>query len=204
MKYETLISRYSSRPYFESGELDVLLGEPPAQIRARLSRWVSQKKLIQLHRGHYLLPELYRKSKPNHFSIANSIYHPSYISLHSALEFYGLIPESVSVIQSVTTQVSKKWTTEIGQFAYYKILQERFWGYRRRETDFFIALPEKALLDFFYLSTGEWTISRLKEMRFQNLKSLDIDKLKQFTEKINSPKTIRTITLLLSIPELWT
>jgi hypothetical protein len=50
--------------------------------------------------------------------IANPLYGPSYISLEYALSYYGLIPERVESITSVTTKRSKKFITPLGSFSY--------------------------------------------------------------------------------------
>ena len=66
----------------------------PGFDRNNLVRWTKKGYLVHLRRGWYAFPEY--KDKPEFAEyIAGRIYSPSYISLHSALAFYGLIPESV-------------------------------------------------------------------------------------------------------------
>ena len=48
--------------------------------------------------------------------LANLIYGPSSISLDYALYYYGLIPEHVRVVTSITPQRNKIFNTPIGQF----------------------------------------------------------------------------------------
>jgi predicted transcriptional regulator of viral defense system len=70
--------------------------------RNNLTRWVKKRLLIRLKQGYYTFPEY--KNKPEFsYYIANRIYKPSYISLHTALSFYGIIPEAVVQITSVTS-----------------------------------------------------------------------------------------------------
>ena len=70
--------------------------------RNSLTRWVKKGYLIRLRQGYFAFSEY--KSKPDYFLyFANRIYRPSYISLHTALSFYGMIPEAVVQITSVTT-----------------------------------------------------------------------------------------------------
>lgn len=207
MKYANLIELFAERPFFEVGELILLFEEQPNQTRARLSRWVNTNKLIQLRRGKYLIPETYQKKKSSDGFIANYLYRPSYVSLHTALDFYGLIPESVKVIESVTTRQTASWQTQLGIFKYFSIHRNRFWGYREyfksgvrlnTQQQFFIATPEKALLDLFYFKKGEWTVQRLKEMRFQNLNIININQLKKFTEQMKSKKIYQAVHNLLN------
>ncbi len=212
MKYQEILRIFRNRPLFESRELDVFFDEAPEQIRARLSRWVAQGKLVQIRRGVYLLPEEFQTVRINPFNVANIIYRPSYISLHTALEFYGHLPEKVFENESITIHQTRKWHIPLGVFSYRSLDQKRFWGYylhssinnnKPSETAFFIAYPEKALLDLFYLSPGKWTVDCLQEMRFQNLDSLDRDRLSQFTERFNSPKVTNAVRILISQKEEW-
>jgi predicted transcriptional regulator of viral defense system len=68
--------------------------------RNNFSHWIKRGLLIRLRQGYYSFPEYL--CKPD-FSMyfANRIYRPSYVSLHTALAFYGIIPEAVVQITSV-------------------------------------------------------------------------------------------------------
>ena len=49
---------------------------------------------------------------------ASQIYKPSYISLHSALCFNGMIPEEVVHLTSVTTRWTANFENAVGTFSY--------------------------------------------------------------------------------------
>jgi predicted transcriptional regulator of viral defense system len=126
----------------------------PGFDKNTLSRWVKKGYLIKLRNNLYTFSEL--KSVNNiHFYIANRIYRPSYLSLHTALSFHGLIPESIVQTTSVSTMKTARFKNELGSFSYKKIKNELFFGYTQlefsKDKTFLIALPEKALLDLFYL-----------------------------------------------------
>ena len=58
--------------------------------------------LIRLKRGLYVVsPKISRVSLSTEL-IANHLYAPSYVSMHTALRYYGMIPEAVYVTQSMT------------------------------------------------------------------------------------------------------
>src|SRR3989344_5631439 len=101
--------------------------ETENQVSVQLSRFVSSNQLSQLRNGLYLLAE-YQINNP--FLMANAIRDPSYISLETALNYYGLIPDIPSAVTSVTTVTTKKITTEFGQFYYQKLKPELFFGYK--------------------------------------------------------------------------
>jgi len=119
-----------------------------------LNRWVKKGYLLKLRNNLYTFSEL--KNVNNiHFYIANRIYRPSYLSLHTALSFHGLIPESIVQTTSVSTMKTARFKNELGSFSYKKIKNELFFGYTQleftKDKTFLIALPEKALLDLLYL-----------------------------------------------------
>lgn len=203
MKYETLIQQFNDREWIETPDVAVWFDEPLRQIQVRLSRWVQQGKLIQLRKGKYLLPEIYRRQNVSEYWISNQLYSPSYISLETALEYYGLIPEMVVSIQNITSRTTRSWTTPLGMFRYYHIKQERFFGYQQKElpnsTYFLCALPEKALLDIFYFGKGEWTVRRIRELRLQNLEKIDLEILQDYAEVMASPKVKKAVTAFFNI-----
>jgi predicted transcriptional regulator of viral defense system len=211
MKFRQVVDLFQDRPFFEGRELVLLFEEPEAQVQARLSRWRRQGKLIRLRRGRYLLPEAYRRAEASVFHIANYLHRPSYVSLQSALEHYGMIPEAVGVTLSITSLHGREWDTPIGTFRYRSIHRDRFWGYRedrlsrgdRRggQQSFLVASPEKAILDLFYLEPGEWTGERLDALRLQNLDAIDAGRLRDAAERFRSPRVERAARRLLETME---
>jgi len=108
-------------------------------------------ELIRLRRGLYIVnPELSGKAISGPLC-ANQIYGPSYVSLHWALRWYGLIPEKVFHMTSVTTKTSKTFETSLGYFYYYKVNKDYFnIGIRmvkENGASYLMASPEKALCD---------------------------------------------------------
>jgi predicted transcriptional regulator of viral defense system len=124
----------------------------------------------------------------------------SYISLQSALAFYGMIPEHVPVTTSVTTSRPAHWETSLGIFDFRRIQVEFFEGYRLVDVSekqrAFVATPEKALLDLVYLEPGGDTLDYLSELRLSNLNRLDWQLLERLARNIEKPKLLRAITTL--------
>lgn len=207
MKYEKIVDLFADMPFFESEDVHVLFEEPRGQVRARLSRWVSKGKLIKLRRKKYLLPERYRKVEPASEYISNFLYRPSYVSLRTAFSIYGMIPETVHLYEAVTPRKTAEWDTPAGNFKYYSIKEDRFWGYRlypeeagpKTQKNFLLGEPEKVLLDFFYLIRGEWSGERIEEMRFQNLSTVKKEKLLEYSERFSSPKVRRGVDRFIEI-----
>jgi predicted transcriptional regulator of viral defense system len=85
----------------------------PSFDRNNLWRWTQKGLLIRLRQGWFTFPEY--KSKPEYaWYFANRIYNPSYISLHTALSYYSIIPEAVVQITSVTPLKTAFFSNVIG------------------------------------------------------------------------------------------
>ena len=115
--------------------------------------WQKRGYLTKIRNGYYIFNET-ELNEEKLFQIANCIYNPSYVSLESALAYYGLIPETVYRIQSISTRKTMSFTSAAGRFDYHCLKPSLFWGYRliREKKVFFqLASLEKAMLDFLYL-----------------------------------------------------
>ena len=102
------------------------------------------------------------------FRICNCIYQPSYISLESALGFYHFIPEAVYSQQAVTTRKTITYKTTAGTFNYRTLKPSFYFGYRilyKDQLPVLIAEPEKALLDYLYLTGSLNTLKDMKALR---------------------------------------
>ena len=167
----------------------------PRSVNVQLSRWKKAGKIIQLRRGLYMLNSPYVKLPAGYdLYMAGALHSPSYVSLHKALEYHGLIPEGVPVYTCVTTRRPVTVRNQVGEFVYRHIRQGLFWGYEKAETaagDLFVATPEKALLDLFYLDGVKISEPYLEELRLQNLETLDLERLGAFAQKTGSPGLIK-------------
>jgi predicted transcriptional regulator of viral defense system len=164
----------------------------PGFDRNNLFRWTKKNLLIRLRQGYFTFPEF--MGKPNFaFYFANRIYRPSYISLHTALSFYGLIPESVVQITSVTPLKTVSFINPFGEYAYKSIKQELMFGFNIKPLPdgrtLQIASPEKALLDLLYLYPQYNTPDDLLDLRLDEYyihNDLKKDILKDYTAAFRS------------------
>ena len=112
---------------------------------------VKEGKLIRLKRGWFCVNPKYSKKSINHGVVANVLYEgPSYVSIESALSYYGLIPERTMGMTSVVTGRSKTFRTPIGWFSYKSIPEDLFPIGVRSVDGYLMASPEKALCDYLY------------------------------------------------------
>jgi hypothetical protein len=157
MEFSNLIKIVGDEPAFETSLL--LAGEvDPGDVRRQLSRWTKAGRLYQLRRGLYALAPPFQKVIPHPFVIANRMVQGSYVSCQSALAHYGLIPEYVPAITSVTAGRPARWETPFGNFEFRHLKGHLLRGYRLVDLGqgqkAFVAVPEKALLDLIHLHPG--------------------------------------------------
>lgn len=135
----------------------------------KIDSLVQERKLIRLKKGWYVVSKDVTGESYCPGSIANNMYGPSYVSLESALSYYGIIPEGVPTTFSVTSKKTQGYTNEIGRFEYNKVAKEYYpIGLSLLSTgkncSFLIAEPEKALCDILYFLRG-YRIQSKKAMR---------------------------------------
>ena len=204
MKWEELLSIAGNEPVFSSSLL--MAGKRSrVDIQLQLARWRAAGRITQLRRGLYVLAEPYRQVLAHPFLLANNMRRPSYVSLQSALAHYGMIPEYVPVVTSVTTSRPENLATPLGQFVFRHIKRSLFTGYRTVEVghrrSVFVATPEKSLLDLIYLVPRSDSWEYLHELRLQNLDKLDLTRLTALAADSGSPKLKRAAQRIVSIAE---
>lgn len=196
MNYGDLVKIAGTMPCFDLALLTQAFDDRRDAIRVQLSRWMTQGKIVGLRRGMYTLPETYRRVPLDPAELANALYRPSYLSGLWALGHYDLIPERVVRFTSVTPRVPRRFENPYGVFDYRNIKQDGFFGFQSvgvGARKFLIAQPEKALLDHWHLTAGEWTPERLEEMRYQHVEQIDADRLRRHSQRFRSPRLDRAV-----------
>jgi predicted transcriptional regulator of viral defense system len=120
--------------------------------------------------------------------LVNVLRPDSYISLESALVDRGIISQSPAVLTCVTIGYPKTLSSRSVTIVYRKISRELFWGFEEKKTrynTYRIAEPEKALLDWIYLSRHEGLPTPLDEI---NVQFLNFSKLRSYAKKF--PRTV--------------
>jgi len=150
-----------------------------AHPRDKIKDLIRKKVIIRVKKGLYIFGEDYRRRPYSREILANLIYGPSYISLEYALQYYGLIPERVEAVTSVSSGRSRRFSTPVGIFTYKIVPTEAFTiGVDLLETTqgrtYLCALPEKALADKIRLDRGTGVQTQV-EMRQYLAEDLRID-----------------------------
>lgn len=166
--------------YFGHEELSRVLGITTASARVAACRYTRLGLLIRLKRDMYMLREVWNAAgKEEKFRLANLGQTPSYISLTTALDYYEITTQlQQDFIESIAIKRTKEIRLNGHIFRYTKIAKDLYFGFKKVK-NFFIATPEKALLDAFYL---------LSHARYQldisaiNPEKIDTEKLKHLSK----------------------
>lgn len=144
-------------PFFSSDVAEIF-STSPLTLRNQFSRWKKQGLLVELKRGLYVLSRGERQTTLSRQALAAVLYQPSYISLESALSHYQMIPERVDTVMSVSPKKTRVFHNPEGTFSYRNLQTSLNFGFLAKKDEngypYFIAEPEKALLDYLYLNLG--------------------------------------------------
>ena len=134
------------------------IGYSSAKVTA--SRYVRQGLVLRMKRNLYVRRDVWNAAGiTEKFALANLGQVPSYISLTSALEYHEMTTQVLrDSFESVAIRRTKEIHLNGSVFRYAKIADELYFGFKK-ERGFFIATPEKALVDAFYLmSYGRYSL----------------------------------------------
>ncbi|EKE14158.1 MAG: hypothetical protein ACD_12C00654G0005 [uncultured bacterium] len=152
MKYLELLDTIKTNVFTFADLVKYFNGEDDGFLKTQLHRFIKKRLVFQIKRGIYC----FDPKKIDQFELASYLYQPSYISLESALHYYGMIPDIPQTVTSISPVTTKKIRTQFGNYFYTKIKQDLFYGYESVASSSFskhyqIAKKEKALLDFIYI-----------------------------------------------------
>jgi predicted transcriptional regulator of viral defense system len=175
---------------FTSLDIRRIFGVSKIAATFLVHRYTKRGLLKRVKRGIYTLYD----TAVSDLYLANKVYEPSYISLEFALSYYGVIPETVYEITSVTTKTTRRFNVLGKAFTYRKIKKEAFTGYsvdKQKGLTFLIAEPEKAFVDLTYLRiiSNKKPISRFNKEKINRTKALRYAKLFNNNKLISIIKT---------------
>ena len=212
LDFRRTIKDYTDAPLTRSLLLEIL--REYKSPNDKISELIKNGELISLRRGIYVPGPKTDLPLPDSFLIANHLRGPSYVSLESALSFYGFIPERTYEISSVTVKPSKKYKTPVGRFGYQN-LPTPYYSYGIRMVQLthkqtaLIASPEKAICDKIILtskinlrSVKQARAFLLEDLRIDEnlLRALDVEIITSWLEE--TPKKSSLKTLILTLKEV--
>lgn len=203
MKYTEFVKKLRDFNYFKLDALETLTGEIRT-LKNQLVIWQRQGKIHKLKNGIYTLNDAERRVPLSKFVISNVLYAPSYVSLESALAFFGLIPERVAQITAVTSQKTAAYRNFYGSFSYRSMKKGRFFGFqsvKEEGSPVLMATPEKAVLDKIYFDPAFRSREDyfLESLRLQNYEGFSLTRLLQYARRFGSRKVGEGATLLAAL-----
>ena len=161
--------------YFTIQELKKFYNNKKSSLKNLLSRWSKEELIFSLGSSYYC----FDIEKLDYLNHACNLVKPSYISFEYALNYYGLIEQISQVVTLATVKRHKFIYSGPYVYEYTRIKKELFFGYQRID-NYYIALPEKALLDTVYLLSRN---KRLVDLSGLNHKKIDKDTLYKYAKK---------------------
>jgi len=152
-------------PVFQTSDAAAYLSIGNAFASKLLARLAASGHLARLGRGRWGF-----KDRIDPFALPEYLTapYPSYVSLQSALYHHGMISQIPSVLYAVSIARTKTYVTTLGTVSVHHVDPSFFFGYQPAgKGSGKIATPEKALIDFLYLSPARTRLFRaLPEFEF--------------------------------------
>lgn len=182
MRFEEFKNHIAAKVFTVADILKIQPYKNSDSLKTQIYRWIKKGYIKRIKKGVYVFSDKAYplKEEVYPYYLANLIYQPSYVSLESALFFYGIIPDVIQRITSVTPTTTKEFKTSFGVFSYHKITKSLYFGYSREKVGKYyvkIATKEKALLDFFYLRK----IKKVDDLRI-DFSKIDFSKYKEYSK----------------------
>lgn len=194
-------------PYFNKFAAGQLIGKKGKNLDKKIAQLRKKKYLLSLKKGLYVGSVFVEKVDRKLYQeyIANILRFPSYLSLEYALGEYGLIPEGIYSLTSVTVKSSRVFQNFLGNFVYRNIKEELFSGFLKKdfeEKKIKFASKAKALLDFLYLKKMVDIKKELSEDSRINWDNFSKNDFQEFAGYVKKSKSLKMEIVLKIMGEL--
>ena len=199
--------------YFTKQNLNIYLNKEGESLNYWIKKLINKGILIPIKKGFYIssffLDKIKGKNETEEYLeyLAGIIRYPSYISLEYALAKYGLIPESVFRITSISKKTTKKYDNKLITFSYQKIKDSLFMGFIEKKYGIRtvrFATPSKALFDYLYLrkfasdSEIENYLLKTSRINWLALESVDKKLFSKYVDLSSSNKMNNILKILIA------
>ncbi len=163
-------------------------------LKKRIYELKAKGWLIPLRRGLYFISDISSRGFVNisPIIIANAFDKESYVSLDSALSFYGLFEQMLRTVSSVTQRKSRKYVFQENTYRYLKINKKLYFGFKTENIEGYytkVADLEKVVLDYLYFKNDTYSIDLLLEKLQKAKDRIDFKKLFAYARKF--PETTK-------------
>jgi len=180
---------------FSLNDVVKISGQKKEVVKSTLTRLVNQNKVFRLKKKYYSLRRIENKF------LLQKLYSETYISLHSALEFYGSTTQRFNNLDLITNKVLK--TQNIGgtEVQFHKVKQRLFFGYEKiqiNNVQVFVANIEKTIIDCTYFSSKVY-LTDINELIKKNKGKIRAYIIATYLNKINSSVLNKRVGYLLEL-----
>lgn len=144
-------------PVFTTADAAIRLGVANGHASVILARLAASGQLIRLRRGVWAKPGgVDPLALPEYLTAP----FPAYVSLQSALYLHGMISQVAAVTYAVSLARTRRFTTPVGTVSVHHVQPSFFFGFQDAGHGGRLATPEKALVDFLYLTPARSQLFR--------------------------------------------
>ena len=175
---------------FKINDVIKVLNTSRSYAKLFIHRCVKKEIVCRVERGVY-----YLKTYANEYEIASNILSPSYVSLISALAYYGLTTQIPRVVYVVSTKRHKMIRNVEGfDILFRHVKKDLMFGYHKElNGNLFIADPEKAIVDIYYFNE----VNDLDEDVLRKPPRINISKLLMYAKQSRSKRVAKGVAELL-------
>ena len=143
---------------FTTSDVAARLRVPNGHASVMLARLAASGHVIRLRRGVWALPN---RVDPLALPEYLTSPFPAYVSLQSALYLHGLISQMPAMTYAVSLARTRRFTTPLGTVSVHHVQPAFFFGFEEAgRAGGRLATPEKALVDFLYLTPARSNLFR--------------------------------------------
>ncbi|MBU4484096.1 hypothetical protein KKA47_01610 [bacterium] len=177
--------RASKLVFFTTEDIRRILNLKGQSSAVFCARAVKRGALIRLKRKIYIIPGLELEfNVKDKFNIANFISTPSYISLMTALSYYQISTQILPyTIESISLVRAGEYSGQIFSWKFWQTQKKYYCGFVKQK-EFFIAEPEKAIIDIAQLMSFKKYAADLSSIDFDRFDWNKIEKMiKDYPQK---------------------
>lgn len=202
MKFEDIVRTFGDQPWFDFEMAHLVSGEAAPCVHTELYRWRQAGKLVELRRGFFTLAEPWRRRSLDGAELAGGLYEPSYLTGSWVLGRCGALgggdaqaPGLPPRYTSATARPAKVFENALGRYEYAALPRDLLFGAQTVALGggaVRIALPEKALLDWWLIEGGDWDEARMEAVGL-NPAPINLDLLKAAADRAGRPRLAKAV-----------
>ena len=162
-----------------------------AELRQQLARLAQRGWLVRIKRGLYVVISDITSLAANNISllrISNALNNHSYVSLSSALFYYGLVDQLLQSVTAITNTRTRQYHFQDFDFTFSKVQDDFYFGFSEKRVEgklVKIADLEKVVLDYLYLRKDTYSLNLVWEKLTEHTDEFDFSKLRNYAMRCN-------------------